>query len=253
MSSAIDRLRRPFQVNDQRLRALVERHNDAFFSELNVSREDATARHVAASKAVGLDPAQTDSVHRLAFAALAVSGFTARNVLEIGTYLGETSRYLAELFPTAEIYTVELPGTDPIYRAFHPELPEQHEATLRAALNRPNIRSLRLNSATLFAQPLPEFDLIWLDGGHTYPEVAWDHAYSLAKLVPGGWLFSDDVVLPGNPQLRRRPDLLDVYETLSYLGERQLEKFRYLLKREEVLSYLTNPKYIAYLQKSSAA
>lgn len=80
-------------------------------------------------------------------------------------------------------------------------------------------------------------DLIWLDAGHQFPEVAWDHFYCLSTLTPSGWLLSDDIE-PDKP----------CGQTLRYFEERGFD-VRYLLKRETPEDYLWRPKMLGLVRK----
>jgi predicted O-methyltransferase YrrM len=191
------------------------------------------------------------SSHNLAFAAVAATGFQPQNILELGTNTGQTARYLAELFPMATVYTVELPADDPLYKHFN-KAPATAPESVSKYLDSPRIRALRVNTAYLSKEHLPSFDLIWLDAGHTYPSIAWDHFFCLGVLRAGGWLFSDDLTLPDNWRVRAQPRLLHVYEVIKYYNERQPTRFEYFIKREDPVSFSLNPKYIAYLRMPAA-
>jgi predicted O-methyltransferase YrrM len=253
MLSLLNRALLKYRARNPALREQVAHYNDFFFQELGIRRENAVARYQRVGRAVGIDVSdKTASVHQLAFAALYESGFRPRAILELGTYLAETTAFLAELFPEARVYTVELPDQDPLYQKFHPPGSKRHDRAVAERLARPNIVALRLNTSRLMEPDLPDFDLIWLDAGHYFPEVAWDHFYCMHRLAPDGWLFSDDVRLPDSPLARRRPNVLDVYTVLQYYNERQTEPFKLLLKREDVQLFLTDPKYIGYFHKRAA-
>jgi len=96
------------------------------------------------------------------------------------------------------------------------------------------------------------FDLIWLDGGHKYPEVAWDacQAYWLCK--PGGLIVFDDVIKHPRPAITDKVSGA-TYEVLNYIEQRATCKVTYLLKRlaPAFNSIERQKKYIAVLQKSS--
>ena len=224
------------------------RHNDFFFAELGVDRATAEAEYRRICTEIGLARMADDSIHFLAFAALKVAGFRPGTVLELGTATGETTAFLAALFDPAIIHTVELPDDDPIFRRFHGAGADRRAAAAR--LDRPNIRAHRVNTAFLSGLGLPDFDLIWLDAGHEFPEVAWDHAFCLGKLRKGGWLLSDDIRPSDNLLFRRQRGALDAFAVTEYLNERQESKFRYLLKREDPRLYVLDRKYVAVLHKT---
>ncbi len=188
------------------------------------------------------------SSHFLAFAALAASGFTPRNILEIGTGSGQTTRVLADLFPDAHVHTVELPLSDPIYGENAGRFDQDRRNQF---LELPRITAHSQNSAFLFDADLPDFDLIWLDGGHVFPEVAWDHFYCLSKLQPGGWIFTDDIRFPDNPLYKVYEGSTDAYETLAYYARRTAHRFFLLIKRTDLHRNLFDPKYVGAIHKAA--
>jgi len=254
----VDRALRPlravwavYHARDAALRTRVAHYNDFFFDELGVTRESAFGLYQEVARRAGIRTGDSESIHRLAFAALRVSGFKPRRVLELGTHLGTTTTYLAELFPEAMVYTVELPPDDPLYPRLHPEGAARHDAVLAERLARSNIITLRVNTVRLQAQDLPDFDLIWLDAGHNFPEVAWDHFFCLHRLAPGGCLFTDDVRLPNNPRVRWDPGRADVYTVIEYFNARQPDQFRLLLKRESPEKFILDPKYVGFVKRKA--
>jgi hypothetical protein len=125
----------------------------------------------------------TDSIHRLAFAAFRVNGFSRRNILEFGTDSGETTLYCSELFPEAKIFTVELPDNDPIYLKWHPESPAALRPNVAKRLVRP---TLRLTTAYLLEEDLPNFRSDLARCGPLFPEVAWDHFFGMTAVQQVG-------------------------------------------------------------------
>jgi predicted O-methyltransferase YrrM len=231
----------------RRAQARVNAYNDPFFQEVGVAREAAEAQCVAACRKIGRTPSAEDSIHFLAFAALKASGFRPGRILELGTAAGETTHYLAALFPDARLHTVDLPWDDPVFRRYHGKTADERTALVEFRL--PNIIPVRINTAFIGTLDLPDFDLIWLDAGHEFPEVAWDHFYCLGKLRPGGWLFSDDLRFPDN-RLHRRAEAHHAALVTEYFNARQATKFRYLLKREDARLYFLDRKYVGYLHKA---
>ncbi len=231
-------------------------HNDFLFRELRVERD--VVRQLSESIRVRIPVLLEDahvrgteaqSFHFMAFAALKASGFAPRNILEIGTFLGYTTNYLSQLFPDARVFTAALPPDDPVFGAYHRQEQAGVKSILDTRLSRPNITLLKMNSAFLWNAELPELDLIWLDGGHQYPVVAWDHFFSLSKLAPGGWLFSDDIRIPPPVDATSQAERFHAYRVVDYYNARMDDGFRFLLKREDVASYLHSPKYVAVYRK----
>ena len=77
---------------------------------------------------------------------------------------------------------------------------------------------------------LGPFDLIWVDGGHLYPEVAWDLAAAHHLCRDGGQLLCDDVIpAPDGPRTAYVSP--DSYQVLDYFAVRTGETLRLFLKR----------------------
>lgn len=179
------------------------------------------------------------SVHWVLFACLSENpSFRIKRILEIGTFDGETALILSRLFPAAQITTVELPDDDPIFQAsylrdqaqFLEEFKERQSANLKSD----NIVLKKINSFFLPGQVQGDFDLIWIDGGHLYPEIAWDICNAYHLCAPGGFLMVDDVI----PHARGFRDAYvspDSYKVLTYAIERTGEKLVCFLKRNNAL------------------
>lgn len=188
-------------------------------------------------------------INILAFTALRESGFQPKNILELGTGSGQTSRFLAALFPDAQVHTVDLPDDDPIYIKEKPWGADFHENVVHPNVDLPNIDYRRINTLFLPEQDFPKMDLIWLDAGHEYPEVAWDHFYCVGQLAPGGWLFSDDIVFADNFFFRHHPGNAEAAEALDYINDRIAEEFMAFPKRTEVDQHTIFGKFIGVLHK----
>ena len=91
---------------------------------------------------------------------------------------------------------------------------------------------------------------IWIDGGHLYPEIAWDicNAYHLCNL--GGWIMCDDVIL-NRKGLRDQYASTDSSFVLDYVSQRTGEKVIHFLKREGA-QWSANPrkrKYVSLMRR----
>lgn len=152
------------------------------------------------------------------FSAISLIINHATNVLEIGTGFGRTTALLACLFPTATIYAIDIPSSDKHYaelatRAGNKEMFEKNT-------KKDNIRFIKRNSFFLPSMGLPrEFDLIYVDGGHKYPVVAWDTMFAYNSLRPGGFMFFHDY---------RSDQETDVKPTIKYIKNIISEKIKML-------------------------
>ncbi len=198
----------------------------------------------------------TDSVHWLVFACLVDACPQDARILEIGTFDGEFTAILGRLFPAASISTVDLPETDPILRTTYNRAADANYrrflAKRDANLARANITFLQINSAFLLDHLHAPFDLIWADGGHLYPEVAWDIAAAHHLCREGGFLLCDDVIpAPDGP----RNDYVspDSYQVLDYFAARTGAVLHLFLKRcaFKHAAVPRDRKYIAMLRRRS--
>ena len=170
-----------------------------------------------------------ESEHHVVFAALGAQR-RIRRILEVGTLQARTASLLALLFPDAEIHTMDLPDEDrwriysstPVdvrtaYARDRDELLAQHA----------NVRFLKENSLTLSLLPAADYDLVWVDGAHSYPIAGIDIANGLRLTAPDGVLAVDDAL--HDPP--RGPGENEAGGTLDRLEEAGLVRVSYVYKR----------------------
>ncbi len=183
-----------------------------FFSKFNVTLEEARSK----LKGITNDDWAYDlkgTFQHLYFAMVSVAMTDVKNVLEMGTGLGETTAVLSGLFPTARIYTVDVPRGDGEFRkrAWR-NLPHKKDGKIRFRRNidRENITYINKNSFFLLSLDLPKkFEAIFVDGGHLYPAVAWDIMYAYHHLQENGFMFMHDYSMDFIPKHSRVKDVLD--------------------------------------------
>ncbi|MBO6675215.1 MAG: class I SAM-dependent methyltransferase [Rhizobiales bacterium] len=204
------------------------------------------------------DVTGTDSVHWLLFAALSLTprGQTVRNILEIGTFRGKTTLLLKALFPAAQIVTCDLPDDDPIltssYRRDTAEALAEYKSVRDQRVGRPGITFVEANSFFLPEKTTGPYDLIWMDGGHLYPEVAWDFCNSWHMCRPGGIIMCDDVI--PNPRGAVSYAADESHRVISYAASRTGVAPLYFLKRLNP-QWSADPvtrKFVAWLEKPTA-
>lgn len=197
-----------------------------------------------------------DSIHWLLFAALSLKT-QPEHILEIGTYDGIFTKVLGELFPQSKIITIDLPDDDPILRDTYNR--EEDEAYSKFAamqadnVSGDNIDFRKINSFFLPTALNQKFDLIWADGDHLNPGVAWDlcNAFHMCKL--GGYILCDDVIL-------HQRGFKDKYVSresrhiLDYMVARTDEPLSYFLKRRfwKWSAYPNSRKYVSILKHTNA-
>ncbi len=158
-------------------------------------------------------------------------------ILEIGTYRGVFTRVLSALFPDSEIVTCDLPDDSPTFNASYDRSDPGERLTFladRAAnLERlSNVTFIQQNSFMLPGLELGAFDLVWVDGGHDYPDVAWDVCNAWHMLAADGFLLVDDLYLDPRALNRRLiPDLNDSAHLLRLLQSEHLCDVGYIHKR----------------------
>ena len=171
------------------------------FEEFGLSLVDAEEKlnNILLDKYDRVFDRNTDSIHWLIFCALSMHK-SYEKILEIGTYDGEFTHLLGQLFPQANITTVDLPIDDPImvstYARENPEILNEYLAKQSKNTSLKNIENIHAN--TLFLMDYVDinegYDLIWVDGGHLYPDMAWDICNAYQLLKADGMLLCDDVI-----------------------------------------------------------
>ncbi len=198
-----------------------------------------------------------DSVHWLLAAAFSLKSKNNINrILEIGTYDGEFTKTLSRLFPNAEIVTIDLPEEDPIlkklYNRDNQKILSEYLKKQKNNTAAENIKSIKKNTFFLFDKidPLNKFDFIWVDGGHTYPDIAWDLSNSYYLLGENGVLMCDDTILHKN-EYNNGYVSTDSREVLNYIAERSKVSIFHFLKRLDphLFSLKHTRKYVTVLKK----
>jgi hypothetical protein len=161
---------------------------------------------------------------------------------------------LARLFPGAMITTVDLPASDPLLRDFYNREDDsafqKYKNTQKNNLASKNIKLVETNSMFLLDKINGKFDLIWVDAGHLYPEVAWDLCNAYQLCGNGGVVLCDDVI-PLKTPYKDRYVSTESFEVLSYLEARVEVALSLFLKRRNPLLFANKKsrKYVAMLRK----
>ena len=159
-------------------------------------------------------------------------------ILEIGTAEGDFTAFLGTIFPNSIIETIDLPSTDPRFWNATTDLSVQNTSKVKLSevnsrdekLRRfTNINFREMNSLGLTFQQDQNYDLIWVDGDHTYPVVAIDIANALRLLKVGGLLGFDDIYV--TPQENYEWVGQESFETLTQFQNAGLIKFELILKK----------------------
>ena len=123
------------------------------------------------------------SQHYELFVALS-QGLLPKRILEIGTSDASFTAFMSRVCPDAIVETIDIkiPNTDI----------SQRESNLNSSSN---IVFREMNSLELCNFDGPKYDLIWVDGDHTFPVVACDIANAVRLLEPSGVMMCDDIYL----------------------------------------------------------
>ena len=141
------------------------------------------------------------SEHLIIFAAIADKYQNRiKNILEIGTFDGKTSRILSSLFPLSKVNTIDLKDNDPIFiNSYGREniqirnsFIEKRNELLNSAKN---IYFWQFNSLNIMKTEIAskEYDLIWIDGAHGYPFACADIVNSFSLAHKDTLIMCDDV------------------------------------------------------------
>jgi predicted O-methyltransferase YrrM len=159
-------------------------------------------------------------------------------ILEIGTAEGDFTAFLGTIFPNSIIETIDLPSTDPRFWNATTDLSAQSTSKVKLSevnsrdeklTKFTNIKFREMNSLGLTFQQDQNYDLIWVDGDHTYPVVAIDIANALRLLKVGGLLGFDDIYV--TPQENYEWVGQESFETLTQFQNAGLIKFELILKK----------------------
>jgi predicted O-methyltransferase YrrM len=193
-----------------------------------------------------------DSIHWVLAAAIE-QRFSPKRILEIGTFKGQFTAILSRLYPEAEIVTVDLPESDPLLREMYGRKKsatlEREMAQRTANLNTGNIHQVKCNSFFLLDVVQGPFDIIWVDAGHRFPDVAWDLCNAFHLVRPGGIVMADDVTL--DPALSTSTLGPDTEIVLRYVADRTEAPIYYFLKRRNEAIFLDpkKKKFVAWCEK----
>jgi predicted O-methyltransferase YrrM len=196
----------------------------------------------------------TWSEHLILFAAISESNYQINEILEIGTFNGETARILSALFPSSKIETFDLPYSEILQQKMYKYETDDNKLLLKRNTNlQPlkNVNFMELNSLLLLNSD-KKYDLIWIDGDHSYPIVAIDLANCTRLLNEGGIAICDDVVFTANETLEdgRFTASIRTLEKLKSVG-----LIHYILVSKRIGGQFNFPeiyhKYLGVIRKNS--
>ena len=195
------------------------------------------------------------SEHYDLFVAIAKSNIKVRNILEIGTYQGHTASYLSLLFPQARITTIDLPHNSTKFidtydrDKNHLEFVRERNELLQ---NFKNIQAKEIESSKFLLLSKGEitYDLIWIDGDHSYPQVSIDIIGSLHLLSSNGIVMVDDVYKFDTDLEENYRKSVGAFQTIENLSESKVIKKDYIHKRTVGIQKEGKPYELGKYKKS---
>jgi len=188
------------------------------------------------------DPSQ----HYELFASLKKT-LTVRRILEIGTFEGHFTRFLSYLYPDADILTMDLPQrvastgekSHDVLRHYNPDFENERTERRSQLRNCSNVTQIEADSA-LLCRRNDSFDLIWIDGDHKFPVLAWDFINSLRLLAPAGVIAVDDILQVPAPGRSMGGD--EGYQCIQRAVEAGIVSSGLIEKRIDNSSQFTTPE-----------
>jgi predicted O-methyltransferase YrrM len=168
-------------------------------------------------------------------------------ILEIGTFNGQFTNFISEIYEGAQITTIDLNASNEQFINSYGREKKKIDEFLefrRKNLIRKNINFIELNSIYIkkyFCKK--KFDLVWIDGDHLNPQVTIDIINSLDLLNKNGIICTDDVIV--NIKFKKDKYVSNEgFFTLKHLEDNEILKNYYLIKRISK-SNAINKKYIS--------
>jgi len=186
-----------------------------------------------------------ESEHLVLFASMAARGENFKRILEIGTFQGNTTKFLGYLFPNSEIDSLDL-SQEEIRRNSVYSYGFENSGDKNYSL--PNVNFLTVNSLSLlnFSR---SYDLIWVDGNHLSPYTISDIVNAIRLVRPEGYVVCDDIYLR-KPFIEKNVDLSSI-SILSALANEGIISYDLIMKRlgRRFNNLLAGSKYIAVIRK----
>lgn len=234
--------------SDKRSQKLYTEQKEAY-NELGLSYDDARANlNEVCLKRFGIGFNENRgmwSEHLVFFSALSVSQVCVSNILEIGTFKGETTRILSDLFPNSQIDSIDLSHDEIMsigtYAYATNDLPDSKDMPSNVTLKTQN--SLKLLNESI------RYDLIWVDGNHKSPYVQVDIACAIRLVRDQGFVLCDDVFLR-TPIFERNSGSESIETILAFKNAEMIQVS--LIRKRLSMKFnnrITGAKFLAVIQK----
>jgi predicted O-methyltransferase YrrM len=225
-------------------------HQKKAYGSLGLSYDDAIAKlnRICLSR-FGIAYSENNgmwSEHLVFFAALATSQLPFTNILEIGTFKGETTRILADLFPNSTVDSIDL-SHDEIsrigtYAYATKDLPKSEEMP-------DNVKLKTLNSLQLIDETI-KYDLVWVDGNHKSPYAQIDISSAIRLIKENGFVLCDDIYL--KTSMFEKDSGSESIETIVAFKEAGIIQYSLIRKRlsNKFNNKITGAKFLAVIKKN---
>ncbi len=224
------------------------------FKSVNLNRNKGINLYFDLIKKYPFLSSNMSSEHSIIFCALKFSKYKVKNILEIGTYDAKNSFLLSKVFPNSNIDTYDLKHST---KAFKTTYGRDSTKKLKNFLKdrdtilnkKNNISFYEKNSILLSLEIKKKYDLIWLDGAHSFPHVAVDIANSLRLVNKNGLILCDDIII--NAAKYDQYTAKDSFITLNEFKLAKMMNFKLFYKRisKEFNAVPKERKYIAFIEK----
>lgn len=136
------------------------------------------------------------SEHCLLFSSISLKT-NSLNILEIGTYDAKNVDLLSKLFSNSSITTIDLKDDDfnfsNLYNRNNSLIRKNFINERNQIINKlKNVKFIQMNSINLINNKV-KYDLIWIDGAHNFPTIAFDIVNSIKLISDNGLIICDDV------------------------------------------------------------
>ena len=196
---------------------------------------------------------EMSSEHEVVFASISQDAKRQiNNILEIGTFDGINSFLLAELFPKAQIDTIDLSHEDKDFKDFY-DRGENFNSFKnerdKIIAKKNNVNFIVKNSVQL-TESKKKYDLIWVYGALGYPVVSIDIINSIYMLNNNGIIMIDDIFVDGE-NYHKMYNSIAAFETLSELKKNKIIKFDLIFKRLDANNNCSKQKrkFVAIVKK----
>lgn len=151
-----------------------------------------------------------------------------KNILEIGTYKGEFTLFLSNIYKNSKIYSIDLPKNNKKFMNTYNRQDINNFLEIRNKnINKKNIIFKEISSKYISSKFKKKFDLIFIDGDHLNPQVSQDIMSAIFLIKNNGVIVCDDIIMD---DYKDKYVSNDSYKKLKELENKKLKSF-FFVKR----------------------